>query len=60
MNDQKMTNRELFKATYAKALLEARTKYPELYAWPMSEFDNICARMNAAIDKGSFNIVTEF
>lgn len=50
-----MTNRELFKQTYAEQLEYAHRMNPEEYFWPIEELPLVLSRINAAIDKGSFN-----
>jgi len=50
-----MTNRDLFKLTYASLLEAHHKKNPEHYAWPISELGTVLGRINMAIDKGSFS-----
>ncbi len=50
-----MNNIELLKSTYAKNLEIAHAKYPNDYTWPILELPQVLTRMNAAIDKMSFN-----
>lgn len=49
------TNREKFKRVYKEELISAHSKYPEIYAWPISELEQVLTRIYLAIDKGSFN-----
>jgi hypothetical protein len=50
-----MTNKELFKKTYAEQLKINHAKYPEIYAWPIEEFEQVLSRMYASIERGNFN-----
>lgn len=45
----------IFVDTYRAALVEARAKQPDLYAWPAEEAPIIAERMRAAFVRGSYN-----
>jgi hypothetical protein len=48
-------NVAIFVDTYRDALVEARTKYPDQYAWPESEAPIVAERMRAAFICGNYN-----
>lgn len=50
-----MTNRELFKSTYAKHLEQCIVAYPTDYLWTRDELPDVLGRMFIAIDKMSFD-----
>ena len=43
------------KAVYAEELAKARDRYQADYVWPASDLPLVVQRMNAAIDRMSFN-----
>lgn len=50
-----MTNKQLFLKEYEKQLRIAHEKYNDLYAWRITEFDEVFKRMSEALIKGSYN-----
>ena len=49
------SNKTRFKEVYSQALAECVTSRPDLYYWPVSQVDAVCARMFEAMDKGTFH-----
>jgi hypothetical protein len=45
----------VFAVVYREELERALKETPELYAWPITELDNVLARMLAGLAKGSAN-----
>ena len=50
-----MKNIGLWMQVYEQKLVEAITKHPELYAYPMSEVPFIASRMREAFECGSYS-----
>lgn len=49
-----MTNRKLFKATYAKHLEDAIKTHPDAYGFPEKELPIVIQKIFSAIDNGTF------
>ena len=48
-------NLQCFIDLYRENLIKCVTQYPDEYSWPISELDNVIARMKNAIERGRFN-----